>query len=149
LTQGYLLDTNVLSATAPDRGQAPDAAKRSACRWIADNQSLLWLPVIAMAEIAAGIGKRENTGATRHAAELSAWLRNVLTFYPGKILGFGLTEALLFRQLNLAAHRNGIQPSFADISVASIAMANGLTIATRNAKHFLPMEVAVFNPFDA
>jgi predicted nucleic acid-binding protein len=82
LSHGYLLDTNVLSATAPDRHAVPDAAKDAARGWIRAHADQLWLPVMAIAEIAAGIGEREGAGATQHAAELSAWLRRLLSAYP-------------------------------------------------------------------
>jgi predicted nucleic acid-binding protein len=79
LSRGYLLDTNVLSATAPDRRTVADAAKNAARGWIRVHGDQLWLPVVAIAEIAAGIGEREGAGATHHAAELSAWLRRLLS----------------------------------------------------------------------
>jgi hypothetical protein len=75
VTGGFLLDTNVLSATAPDRRAVPDTGKASARAWIVANPDRLYLPVTTVAEIAAGIGSREAGGATRHAAELGAWLR--------------------------------------------------------------------------
>src|SRR5690348_7096433 len=103
MSRGYLLDTNVLSATAPDRRVMPEPAKARARRWIEDHAEHLWLPMVAVGEIAAGIGKREAGGATRHAAELAEWLSRVLAFYPERIMPFGLQEALQLRQLAHAA----------------------------------------------
>ena len=74
MSRGFLLDTNVLSATAPDRRVVPEPAKARARRWLEDQAERLWLPIVAVGEIAAGIGKREGDGATRHAAELAEWL---------------------------------------------------------------------------
>lgn len=147
MSKGYLLDTNVLSATAPDRLPVADVEKQAARAWIRQHDGLLWLPIVAIGEIAAGIGEREGSCATRHAAELSAWLRNVLLSYPERVLGYGMTEALCCRQLAATARQNGVQAAFADMSVASIAMTNDLVVATRNTKHFVPMGTEVINPF--
>ena len=148
MSLGYLLDTVVLSATAPGRRQVPDVAKQAACRWIEVHGGQLWLPVIAKGEIASGIGEREGIGATRHASELAEWLQHVPLSYPERILGYGMAEARCCRQLGFAARRNGIQVGFADMSVASIAVTNDLVVATRNVKDFTPMDIEVVNPFD-
>jgi predicted nucleic acid-binding protein len=147
MSRGYLLDTNVLSATAPDRRAMPEPGKARARRWIEDHAEHLWLPIVAVGEIAAGIGKREGAGATRHAAELAEWLSRVLAFYPERIMPFGLQEALQLRQLARAARNSGVEIGFADMMVASIAISAGLVVATRNEKHFAAMGVAQVDPF--
>jgi predicted nucleic acid-binding protein len=147
LSQGFLLDTNVLSATAPDRRQVPDAQKQAARRWIKEHSDRLWLPIVAVGEIAAGIGAREGAGATRHAAELLTWLRSVLSTYPERVLGYGLDEALRCRHLSLTARKAGVEVGFADMSVAAIAVSHDLVVATRNTKHFAPMGVKAIDPF--
>ena len=85
MTDDYLLDTNVLSATAPDRRAVPDAAKAAARAWITANQSRLYLPATALAEIAAGIaiGFADLTvGAIARAHGLIVATRNVRDFAP-------------------------------------------------------------------
>lgn len=148
MTRGYLLDTNVLSATGPDRRLVPEPAKQAAREWIRTHEDQLWLPGVAIGEIAAGIGEREGAGATQHAAQLSAWLRRVLLTYPERVLGFGLPEALCCRQLALAARQPGVQVGFADMAVASIAVTHELSVVTRNTKHFAAMNVEVVNCFE-
>ena len=39
-------------------------------------------------------------------------------------------------------------PGFADIAIAATARHHNLTILSRNARHFVPMGVAVADPFD-
>jgi predicted nucleic acid-binding protein len=146
MSRGYLLDTSVLSATALDR--RPEPAKARARRWIEDHAEHVWLPMVAVGEIAAGIGKREAVGATRHAAELADWLSRVLAYYPGRIMPFGLQEALQLRQLARAACSSGVEIGVAEMMVASIAVAADLVVATRNEKHFAAMGVARINPFE-
>jgi 4-aminobutyrate--pyruvate transaminase len=147
VSRGFLLDTNVISATAPDRREVPDAAKQAARVWILAHQAELFLPVIAVAEVAAGIGLREASGATRHAADLAAWLRAVLAAYPERVLGFDSWAALQARELARTARAAGVEPGFADLTLACIARAHGLVLATRNARHFTPMGLDVVDPF--
>lgn len=148
MSRGYLLDTNVLSATAPDRRIIPESAKARARRWIEVHAEHLWLPMVAVAEIAAAIGKREATGATRHAAELAEWLSQVLAIYPERIMPFGMREALRLRQLARVACASGFDVGIADMMVASIAVTADLVVATRNEKHFAAMGVERVNPFE-
>lgn len=104
MTGGFLLDTNVMSAPAPDRRTVPDAAKTAARSWIADHRTNLFVPVIAIAEIAAGVGAREATGASRHAADLAAWLKSLLLAYPERVLVLDAEAALHARMLTRKAH---------------------------------------------
>lgn len=147
MSAGFLLDTNVVSATAPDRRGVPDVAKRAARDWVLDNQDRLFLPVIAVAEIAAGIGAREASGAVRHGADLAAWLRAVLVAYPERVLGFDARAALEARALARTARAAGVEPGFADLTLACIARTHGLVLATRNLRHFTPMGVEAIDPF--
>lgn len=149
MTAGYLLDTNVISATAPDRTPVPDAAKLRARAWIRANEPALFLPVTAVAEVAAGIGAREAGGATRHARDLAAWLAAVLGAHPDRVLPFDAEAALQARRLVARARGAGHSPGFADLTVACIAAARGLVVATRNLRDFLPMGVEAIDPFAA
>jgi predicted nucleic acid-binding protein len=130
MSRGCLLDTNVLSAAAPDRRDVQDTAKQAARLWIREHEGRLWLPVVAIGKIAAGVGEPEAAGATRHAAQLSTWLRGVLLAYHKRVLNHEVAEALCCRQMAFTAHRNGVQVGFADISAASIAVTNNLVVAT-------------------
>jgi predicted nucleic acid-binding protein len=149
VTGGFLLDTDVISATGPDRRTVPDPAKAAARAWIIANQSRLYLPVTAVAEVAAGIGTREAAGATRHAAELAGWLRAVLGGYSDRMLSLDAEAALHARTLARTAREAGILVGFADLTVACIASAHGLVVATRNLRNFVPMGIDTVDPFAA
>lgn len=41
----------------------------------------------------------------------------------------------------------GHSPGFADIAIAAIARTHGLTILTRNLKHFAVFDIPAHNPF--
>jgi predicted nucleic acid-binding protein len=47
------------------------------------------------------------------------------------------------------ARGQGHAPGFADIIIAATARRRGLTILSRNVRHFEPLGVAVSNPFVA
>ena len=145
----FLLDTNLLSATAPARRIEEDAPKQAARAWLAAEAERIFLPATAIGEIAAGIGARDAAGATRHAMELAAWLAAVLTAHPDRILPFDAGAALHLRALTASARRAGHAPSFADLSIAAIARRHGLTVATRNIRDFAPMGIETLDPFQA
>ena len=147
MTDGFLLDINVISATAPDRRTVPDVAKAAARAWITTNQSRLYLPAIAIAEVAAGIGLREASGAIRHAADLAGWLQAVLDARPDRVLSLDAEAALHARALTRQARTAGIAIGFADLTVACIARAHGLAVATRNVQDFTPMGIETVDPF--
>lgn len=147
MSGGFLLDTNVISATAPDRRDVLPPEKAAARAWIIANQDHLFLPVTAVAEIAAGIGDREGSGATRHAMELARWLADLLSSYPDRVLPLDTGAALHAKPLQYAARRAGLVIGFADLSVACIARTHGLIVATRNLRHFVPIGVEAVDPF--
>lgn len=147
MTDGFLLDTNVISATAPDRRTVPDASKAAARRWIIENQTRLYVPVVAITEIATGIGAREGAGASRHAADLAAWLKAVLNAYPERVLALDVEAALHARKLSRKVREAGIVVGFSDLTVACIARAHGLVVATRNLRDFAPMGIDTVDPF--
>jgi toxin FitB len=146
VTTGFLLDTNVISATAPDRRDVLPPEKEAARAWIRRHEAQLFLPVTAVVEIAAGIGDREGGGAVRHASELAAWLTALLGAYPDRVLPFDTAAALQARHLQRAARSRRVPPGFADLSIACIARARGLVVVTRNTADFGPMGAEVINP---
>jgi predicted nucleic acid-binding protein len=139
----------VISATAPNRCRLPDPAKAAAREWIIGNQDRLYVPVTAVTEVAAGIGTREASGATRHAANLAAWLRAIFGDYPDRVLALDTAAALHARGLARTAWEAGVTVGFADLTVACIARAHRLVIATRNLRDFAPMGIETLDPFAA
>jgi predicted nucleic acid-binding protein len=139
----YLVDTNVISATAPTA-----AAKRAAViAWMDAHSSVLFLSAITIAEISDGIAKVRREGATRKASALSAWLRAVLHLYGERVLPFDAATAEIAGQLNDLARGRGHTAGFADVAIAATARRHDLTILSRNERHFLAVDVAVVDPF--
>lgn len=139
----YLVDTNVISATAPTAVTRP-----AVIEWMDSHSSVLFLSAVTVAEIADGIAKARREGATRKASGLSAWLRAVLHLYGDRVLPFDAPTAEIAGALTDLARGRGHSPGFADVAIAATARRHGLTILSRNARHFAPMDVAVVDPFE-
>ncbi|VTZ26895.1 Ribonuclease VapC [Methylocella tundrae] len=140
----YLVDTNVISAAAP-AGVAPMAL----VEWMEAHSTSLFLSAVTVAEIEDGIAKLRREAATRKAADLTAWLETVLHLYGDRILAFGADTARIAGAMSDRARGQGQAPGFADIIIAATARHHGLTILSRNRRHFEPLGAAVLDPFTA
>ena len=139
----YLVDTNVISATAPTA-----AVKRAELiEWMDTHSADLFLSAVTIAEITEGIAKAKREGAKRKASNLSAWLRTVLHLYGDRVLPFDSPTAEIAGDLADLARGRGHSPGFADVAIGATARRHNLTILSRNERHFRPMDVAVVDPF--
>jgi predicted nucleic acid-binding protein len=102
-----------------------------------------------VAEIESGIFKCLRESATRKGRDLTDWLDAVTHGYAGRILGIRMDEARLAGRLIEVASAASAASDFADILIAATAQLNGLTVLTRNLRHFLPVGVAAVDPFVA
>ena len=139
----YLVDTNVISAGAP----AKAAARPDLVAWMEVRSDRLFLSAVTIAEIGDGIAKASREGATRKAADLAAWLDTVLHLYADRVLAFDTAAARIAGILSDLARGRGWAPGFADIAIAATAQCHGLTVLTRNLRHFEPMGVPALDPF--
>jgi predicted nucleic acid-binding protein len=138
----YLVDTNVISATAPSRTVA-----LAFLEWMDTHSASLFLSTVTVAEIEDGIAKLLREGARRKSADLAAWLEAVLHLYGNRILPFDVATARVAGAIADRARGRGQMPGFADIIIAATARHHGLTILSRNLRHFEPIGVAVIDPF--
>jgi len=137
----YLLDTNILSASAPTRR---DADAEALAAWMRAQSDRLYLSAITVAEIEAGIARAVRIGASAKAPALRRWLAAIEHFYASRILAFGIDEA---RQAGVILDRaRAHDPGFEDIAIAATAAAHGLTVLTANERHFAPLGVPYVNP---
>jgi len=143
----YLLDTNVISAVSPRRHR--DDRTTAVARWLEANSEGLWLSVITASEVASGIAKAHRSGAVRHAAELHEWWDEIAYGFADRILPLDLAAAKLAGEMLDRARAGGVEPGFEDAAIAAIAERAGLTVLTRNARHFAPLGAAHLDPFKA
>jgi toxin FitB len=141
----YLVDTNVISAAVPSRAPASAAL----ADWMDRNSAALFLSAVTVAEVADGIAKAHREGATRKAATSADWLDTLLHLYRDRILVFDVAVARIAGALSDAVRAQGRAPGFADIVIAATAQHHGLTILTRNIRHFELLGVPVVDPFMA
>jgi predicted nucleic acid-binding protein len=138
----YLVDTNVISASAPTTARRPELIA-----WMDSHSPDLFLSAVTIAEITNGIAKAKREGARRKASDLSAWLRTVLHLYGDRVLPFDSPTAEIAGVLADLARGRGHSPGFADIAIAATARRHDLMILSGNERHFAPMDVAVLDPF--
>jgi len=139
----YLVDTNVISVGAPSKTlSAGDLLK-----WMDEHSNALYLSAVTVAEIEDGIAKARRERARRKATDLTAWLETLLHLYRDRVLAFDVAAARLAGVLSDVARSKGLAPGFADIVVGATARAHGLTILTRNIRHFEPLGLLTINPF--
>jgi predicted nucleic acid-binding protein len=142
--RGYLLDTSVISALAPGR-EAYLSAPFS--EWLLAHNQQLFLPAIAVAELAQGIDKLRRSGATDRAQRLDLWLDGLITGFADRILPLDAQAARLAGQISGAATARGNHPGFADVAIAALALNANLLLLTVNIKHFQPIGANCANPF--
>ncbi len=143
---GYLLDTSIISALAPGREAYLPAGMAD---WLHRHDARLFIPCIAVAELAQGIAKLRRSGALARADALEAWLQVLLTSHADHILPLASGTSLAAGQMADAAVASGCHPGFPDVAIAAIARHHGLLLLTANLRHFEPLGVACLNPLAA
>ena len=143
---GYQLDTSVVSVLAPGREAFVPTTLGT---WLQAHHKELFLPAIAVAEMAQGIGKLRRAGGTERAYLLDRWLDGLLDSYADRILPLDARAARLAGQISDAAIAQGCHPGFSDVAIAALAQHAGLLLLTCNLKHFQPLGVACADPLYA
>jgi len=132
----YLLDTVVISELRK-RQPAPEVVT-----WLSQRiESELFLSVLTIGEIQRGIVRKRPVDPL-FADALSVWLDALLRNYGDRILPVSTEIARLWGDLSWRAKNDG-----ADVLIAATALSRGLTVVTRNVRHFEPLGVKVINPF--
>ncbi|MEX2366721.1 MAG: type II toxin-antitoxin system VapC family toxin [Pseudohongiellaceae bacterium] len=132
----YLLDTVVLSEI---RKRQRDPA---VVQWVTNQRDAdLFLSAVTIGEIERGIVLQKNRNSP-FSDELSHWLDRILSLYSDRVLPVDIATAR--RWGRLSAEIGNDSP---DLLIAATAMIHGLTVVTRNTRHFEPTGVAVLNPF--
>jgi toxin FitB len=135
----FLLDTNVLSALRV-RGRHPAVERWAASIPLMDQ----FVGVFTIAEIERGVIKRERSEPA-HGAILRAWFESrVLPAFADRIIPFDVSAARV-----LAAYRVPEHAPMDDALVAAIAESRGMTVVTRNTRHFQPLGVRCLDPWGA
>jgi len=131
------LDTNVVSALRV-RGREPQVQAWAASTPVADQ----FVTALTIAEIERGVITKERTDSAQGIV-LRRWLEDhVLPAFAGRVLPFDLPAARI-----LATYPVPDRAPLDDALIAAIAQSTGMTIATRNTRHFQPLGVSIVNPW--
>jgi toxin FitB len=133
----WLLDTMVISEL---RKNSPDP---HLITWIAGkSEKSLFLSVVSVSEIQRGIVRQQAKDAI-FAERLNTWFVVLVRNYGDRILSVTPEIACQWGTLSAQIGHDG-----ADLIIAATALQHGLTVVTRNERHFAPLGVPVVNPFD-
>jgi len=135
-----VLDTNIVSELEKPR---PDALMYDWFTSIEIKTTYLCSPVLM--EKAYGAEKyRLKSGSERYVGSLLR-LRGE---YTGRILQFDDVASELAGRLRAARESRGRPLSIGDAMIASICLAHGATLATRNIRDFDGLDLKLVNPFE-
>ena len=136
---GFLLDTNVVSEALRPR---PDARVLA---WLRAHQSRAWLSVVTIGELEAGI---RGAPDPRRAQAPRAWLDDVLVpQFAHRTLLIDREVARRWGERTAAARAGGTPVGAVDALLAATAEHHGLAVATRNARDFEPLGIAIVDPW--
>jgi toxin FitB len=137
----FLLDTNAISE--PKRAR-PDPV---VVRWLNDQLlSDLYLSVITVGELRRGIIRLE---PGRRRDDLDYWLAELVLRFDERILPIDLGVTERWASLAEAQRAAGRASEMADELIAATAHVHGLTIVTRNTRHFEHSGCRVLSPWSA
>jgi len=132
----FLIDTMVLSELRR-RERNPDVVA-----WVSSQRHEdCFLSVVSVGEIERGIARQQSADPA-FAAQLARWLDQMLRLYSARLLPVDVGVARRWGQLSPSMGHDG-----ADLLIAATALEHGLTVVTRNLKHFQPTGVSTFNPW--
>jgi len=132
----WLLDTMVISEL---RKRIPDG---NVVAWLMSvPEKSIFLSVVTISEIQRGIALQQHKD-TQFAERRQRWLDELMRNYADRVLPVTPEIACCWGELSARVGHDG-----ADVMIAAVALQHGLTVVTRNERHFSPFSVPVFNPY--
>jgi predicted nucleic acid-binding protein len=132
----YLVDANVLSE-ATKLSPHPNVVA-----WLTANEENLVVDPIILGEIHIGI---LNLPSGRKRRQLEQWFRTVAETID--CLPWDAAVSRHWARLVVRLRKKGETLPVLDAMIAATALEHGLTVATRNTRHFKKAGVKVFDPF--
>jgi predicted nucleic acid-binding protein len=86
-------------------------------------------------------------GRDGDAAALTEWLASVVHIYASHILPLDERAAHHTGLLVDRARAGQLDAGFADLAIGGIATMHGMTLLTRNLRHFAPLGVPAHDPY--
>lgn len=142
MRRDFLLDTNVVSVSAPDKADAPQIGD-----WLDRESDRLYMSAVTLAEVSLGAAKAAREHPGRRAFRLESWVAALPRLFGGRILEVDHEIALLAGRIADRAIGAGHAPDLADSLIGATALHHGLTVLTRNVRHFRHLGVDLIDPF--
>jgi predicted nucleic acid-binding protein len=137
----FLLDTCVLIELQRTHG---DEQVRE--RFAELHERQIFISVISIGELTKGVAMIINDEGRQR--RLAAWLNDLQTRYAGQILAIDLEICQLWGELTAAAAQRGHTVPATDGLIAATARRHGLSVMTRNVRHFQEAGVEIVNPWE-
>lgn len=133
----FLLDTVTVSALRQGRQVLEVAA------WVRTQPTeALFVSAITLGEIVKGAEQARNRNLP-FGIVLDLWAAKVEHEFSNRLLS---VDAIIAQEWGRLAARIGNTST--DLIIAATALVHGLTVVTRNVRHFEPTGVRLFNPWD-
>ena len=133
----FLLDANVVSALRV-RGRNPSVELWAASAPASD----LFVTALTISEIERGVLAKER-GDSAQGAVLRRWFEEkVLPAFAGRVLPFDLAAARVLATFRVPEHA-----PLDDALIGAIGQSTGMTVVTRNVRHFKPLGVPCLDPW--
>ena len=136
-TNGYLLDTNIISETRKRQANAGVMAFLSAAE-----SALLFLSVLTLGELRRGVKVKRKSDPVA-ADRLREWVDGIETTFVDRILPLDGAASRVWGELTA-----GRSLPVVDTLIASTAIAHDLTLVTRNRRDVSSTGVALLNPWE-
>jgi predicted nucleic acid-binding protein len=135
----YLLDTCLLSElvkTVPEP---------SVTDWVGQRKAPdLFVSALTIAELHRGVTK---LAVSKRRSELADWLQALEVSFENQMLPFTHVTAHVWAEMSAQSEAQGRPLAMMDSFIAATALANGLTLVTRNVKDFATTGVEIVNPW--
>lgn len=137
----YLLDTNIVSMLDPRRhAHAPALVE-----WMERNGASLFLSVMTITELDAGVLKLRRESKTERAAEIADLVTAILTDFGDRVLAVDLEIARHVARLGATTSRQPV--ALPDLIIAATGLRHGLIVLTRNMRQLGRLGVPARDPF--
>jgi len=134
----YLLDSNVVSELRKKRNMNSGVLKF----FESVDSSEIYLPVQTIGELRRGVENLKHRGDGVQAKKIEAWVNLIQSEYSDRLIEFDADCAQVWGCLMSPNNQNAV-----DKQIAAIGLIYGMTVVTRNVKHFAGTGVPLNNPF--
>ena len=115
--------------------------------WLERNGASLFLSVMTITELDAGVLRLRREGKAARADEIAALVSAILADFESRVLAVDIATARQVARLAALAFRQPV--ALPDLIIAATALRHGLTVLTRNMGEFGRLGVPVRDPFVA